>query len=140
MKRCVDTGIAGLSIEDNSGRGATPLYEKKLAIERIKTARGAIDESRIPVVLTRRCEAWLVRHPNPLRTALDRLVAYAEAGADRLYAPGIIDLNEIEQIVKAVAPAPHEKLQPLARSICWPMPFPSPKSTRPSREVDRCLL
>jgi 2-methylisocitrate lyase-like PEP mutase family enzyme len=58
------------------------------------------------VVLTARCEAWLVGDPNPLRTSLDRLVAFAEAGADCLYAPGVSDLDEIDAIVKAVAPKP----------------------------------
>jgi methylisocitrate lyase len=58
------------------------------------------------VVLTGRCEAWLVGEPDPLHTSLDRLVAYAEAGADCLYAPGVSDPDEIAQIVKAVAPKP----------------------------------
>jgi 2-methylisocitrate lyase-like PEP mutase family enzyme len=104
VTRCIATGVAGLSIEDNTGRRAAPLYEKDGAIERIRAARSAIDSSEIPVVLTGRCEAWLVGQPDPLRFALDRLVAYAEAGADCLYAPGVTKLDEIEQIVKAVAP------------------------------------
>jgi 2-methylisocitrate lyase-like PEP mutase family enzyme len=57
-------------------------------------------------VLTGRCEAWLVHHPTPLHTALDRLTAYAEAGADCLYAPGASKPDEIAQIVKTVAPKP----------------------------------
>ena len=103
---CIATGVAGLSIEDNTGRKDAPLYEKSMAFERIRAARSAIDSSKIPVVLTGRCEAWLVGQPDPLRFALDRLVAYAEAGADCLYAPGVTKLDEIEQIVKAVAPKP----------------------------------
>jgi len=103
---CLKTGVAGLSIEDNSRRTVPPLYEKKLAIERVRTARCAIDDSETGVVLTGRCEAWLVDDPKPLRTALDRLAAYAEAGADCLYAPGVSEPNEIAQIVKAVAPKP----------------------------------
>ena len=104
VRLCVETAIAGLSIEDSTGRSDCPLYEKKLAIERIRAARSAIDASKTGVVLTGRCEAWLVGDPDPLHTALDRLVAYAEAGADCLYAPGVSEPNEITQIVKSVAP------------------------------------
>ena len=104
VRRCIETGVAGLSIEDSTGRSDRPLYEKKLAVERICAARAAIDESKTGVVLTGRCEAWLVGDPDPLRTALDRLTAYAEAGADCLYAPGVGDPNEIAQIVKTAAP------------------------------------
>jgi 2-methylisocitrate lyase-like PEP mutase family enzyme len=103
---CVDTGVAGLSIEDNSQDPAAPLYEKHLAVERIRAARSAIDGSETGVVLTGRCEAWLVHDPDPLNTVLDRLAAYAEAGADCLYAPGVRKPDEITQIVKAVAPKP----------------------------------
>ena len=103
---CVETGVAGLSIEDSTGRSDRPLYEKKLAIERIRAAHSAIDASKSGVVLTGRCEAWLVGDPDPLHIVLDRLTAYAEAGADCLYAPGVIDPNEIRQIVNTVAPKP----------------------------------
>jgi 2-methylisocitrate lyase-like PEP mutase family enzyme len=103
---CIATGVAGLSIEDATGNDAAPLYDFDLAVERIKAARAAIDASRIPVVLTGRCEAWLVGQPDPLRVALDRLVAYAEAGADCLYAPGVGEPDEIAAIVKAVSPKP----------------------------------
>src|SRR6266550_3444257 len=106
VRLCVETGVAGLSIEDNTGRADTPLYEKKLAVERIRAARSAIDASGIGVVLTGRCEAWLVHDPDPFRTVLDRLAAYAEAGADCLYAPGFSNTDEISQIVKTVAPKP----------------------------------
>jgi 2-methylisocitrate lyase-like PEP mutase family enzyme len=106
VKLCVGTGVAGLSIEDNSQNAATPLYEKELAVERIRAARAAIDTSKTEVVLTGRCEAWLVHDPNPLQTSLDRLAAYAEAGADCLYAPGVSKPDEIMQIVKTVAPKP----------------------------------
>ncbi|PYK33167.1 MAG: 2-methylisocitrate lyase [Verrucomicrobia bacterium] len=104
VRLCVETGVAGLSIEDNTGRSDCPLHEKKLAIERIRAARSAIDASKTGVVLTGRCEAWLVGNPDPLDTALDRLTAYAEAGADCLYAPGVSDPNEIARIVKTLAP------------------------------------
>ena len=106
VRLCVETGVAGLSIEDSTGRSDSPLYEKKLAMERIRAARSAIDASNTGVVLTGRCEAWLVGDSNPLHTALDRLTTYAEAGADCLYAPGASNPNEIAQIVKAVAPKP----------------------------------
>jgi 2-methylisocitrate lyase-like PEP mutase family enzyme len=102
---CIAQGAAGLSIEDNTGNSAA-LYEKQLAVDRIRAARRAIDASGIPVVLTGRCEAWLVGSPDPLRVALERLISYAEVGADCLYAPGVREPNEIEQIVKAVAPKP----------------------------------
>src|SRR5207247_7424628 len=106
VKLCVGTGVAGLSVEDNSQDPAAPLHEKNLAVERIRAARSAIDTTETGVVLTGRCEAWLVRDPNPLRTALERLAAYAEAGADCLYAPGVSNPDEITQIVKTVAPKP----------------------------------
>ena len=106
VRLCVATGVAGLSIEDSTGRTDRPLYEKQLAMERIRAARIAIDASKTGVVLTGRCEAWLVRDSNPLQTVLDRLTAYADAGADCLYAPGVSNPNEIAQIVKTVAPKP----------------------------------
>jgi len=106
VRLCVQTGVAGLSIEDSTGRSDRPLYEKKLAIERIRAARSAIDDSKTGVVLTGRCEAWLIGDADPLRTVLDRLTAYAEAGADCLYAPGVSEPDEIAQIVESVAPKP----------------------------------
>jgi len=106
VRLCVDTGVAGLSIEDSTGRSDCPLYEKELAIERIRAARSAIETSKSGVILTARCEAWLIGDPDPFRTAIDRLTAYAEAGADCLYAPAVSDPNEIAQIVNAVAPKP----------------------------------
>jgi 2-methylisocitrate lyase-like PEP mutase family enzyme len=104
VTRCIAAGVGGLSIEDNSGNNA--LYEKDLAVERIRASRHAVDASGIPVVLTARCEAWLVGQADPLRGVLDRLAAYAEVGADCLYAPGVKEPNEIAQIVKAVGPKP----------------------------------
>jgi len=103
---CIECGVAGLSIEDNSQNSAAPLYEEKLAVDRIRAAREAIDASGVPVVLTGRCEAWLVKAPDPFRVAIDRLVAYAGAGADCLYAPGVQKPDEIAEIVKAVSPKP----------------------------------
>lgn len=106
VRLCIATGVAGLSIEDSTGRKDTPLYEKELAIDRIRAARAAIDASGSRVVLTGRCEAWLVHDPAALHTVFDRLAAYAEAGADCLYAPGVSKPDEIAQIVKTVAPKP----------------------------------
>ena len=106
VKLCIECGVAGLSIEDNSQNSAAPLYEENLAVDRIRAAREAIDASGVPVVLTGRCEAWLVKAPDPFRVAIDRLVAYAEAGADCLYAPGVQKPDQIVEIVKAVAPKP----------------------------------
>jgi len=106
VRLCLANGAAGLSIEDSTGQADPPLYEKELAVDRIRAARAAIDASETGVVLTGRCEAWLVGDPDPLRTALERLAAYAEAGADCLYAPGASNPDEIAQIVKAVAPKP----------------------------------
>jgi len=103
---CVTTGVAGLSVEDSTGNQSKPLYDLDLAVERIKAARRAIDESGGRVVLTARCEAWLVGDSDPFATSMKRLTAYAEAGAECLYAPGATDLNEIAAIVKAVSPKP----------------------------------
>lgn len=106
VKLCIATGAAGLSIEDSTGNDTAPLYEESLALARVRAARAAIDDSKIPVVLTARCEAWLVGHSDALNLARKRLVAYAEAGADCLYAPGVRDPDEIAELVKAVAPKP----------------------------------
>ena len=103
---CVATGVAGLSIEDSVVDERKGLYDFALAVERVKAARRAIDQSGVPVVLTARCEAWLVGDSDPFATSIKRLTAYADAGADCLYAPGVMDPNQIEAIVKAVAPKP----------------------------------
>ena len=103
---CIATGVAGLSIEDAAGGRSSALYDLPLAVERVRAARAAIDASGLPVVLTARCEAWLVGEPDASRVARERLVAFAEAGADCLYAPGVRDPQEIAAIVKAVAPKP----------------------------------
>jgi 2-methylisocitrate lyase-like PEP mutase family enzyme len=106
VKLCIETGAAGLSIEDSTGDDSMPLYDEQLAIERIRAARHAIDDAKVPVVLTGRCEAWLVGHDDALNIARKRLVAYAEAGADCLYAPGVREPDEILELVKALAPKP----------------------------------
>ena len=103
---CVATGVAGLSIEDATGDSAAPLYDFGLAVDRVRAARAAVDASGIPVVLTARCEAWLVGQSDPARVAIERLVAFAEAGADCLFAPGVREPDDIAAIVKAVSPKP----------------------------------
>ena len=105
VTRAVATGLAGLSIEDSTGDKTNPLYERSIAIARIKAARQAIDAAGGDVLLTGRCEAFLWGQPD-LALVIDRLTAYAEAGADCLYAPGIKTREEIEAVVKAVAPKP----------------------------------
>lgn len=103
---CIATGVAGLSIEDASETIAGGLYEFSLAVERVRAARAAIDAAGVPVLLTARCEVYLVGNDDPLRVALERLTAFADAGADCLYAPGVTDPEQIAAIVKAVSPKP----------------------------------
>jgi len=105
VAQAVKTGVAGLSIEDSTGDAAHPLYERAFAIERIKAARSAIDADKSGVLLTGRCEGFLVGQAD-LNMVIDRLTAYAEAGADCLYAPGIKTKEQISAIVKAVHPKP----------------------------------
>ena len=105
VARAVKTGVAGLSIEDSTGDAAKPLYERAFAIERIKAARAAIDAENSGVMLVGRCEGFLVGQPD-LDMVIDRLQAYAEAGADCLYAPGIRSKEQISAVVKAVHPKP----------------------------------
>src|SRR5262245_31244064 len=84
---CVATGVAGLSIEDATGDHAKPLYDLPLAVERVRAARQAIDRAGGGVLLTARAECYHVGHPDPFRETVRRLQAYAEAGADVLFAP-----------------------------------------------------
>ena len=97
------TGVAGLSIEDSTNAAANPLFDFDLAVERVRAARAAIDASGTRLVLTARCEAFLVGRPD-LAETIRRLKAYAAAGADCLYAPAMRDLREIKVVVEAVAP------------------------------------
>ena len=106
VRLCVDTGVAGLSIEDATGDKSAPLYELTLAVERIRAARAAIDASGSGVLLTARAECYLVGHPDPLRESIRRLQAYAEAGADVLYAPGPTAREDLQAIVDSVRPKP----------------------------------
>jgi 2-methylisocitrate lyase-like PEP mutase family enzyme len=105
VARAVKTGVAGLSIEDSTGDAAKPLYERAFAIERIKAARAAIDADNSGVLLTGRCEGFLVGQAD-LDMVIDRLKAYSDAGADCLYAPGIKTREQISAVVKAVHPKP----------------------------------
>ena len=104
--RCIETGVAGLSIEDSTGDRAKPLFDLDVAVQRMVAARAAIDASGKPVVLTGRAECFLVGHSDPLPEAISRLRAYSEAGADCLYAPGIRTPEQIRAVVEAVAPKP----------------------------------
>ena len=99
------TGIAGLSIEDSTGDPSSPLFDFTLAVERIRAARRAIDGSGTGILLTGRSEGFIVGRPD-LAETIRRLVAYAEAGADCLYAPGIRTRAEVAAVVAAVAPKP----------------------------------
>jgi 2-methylisocitrate lyase-like PEP mutase family enzyme len=106
VRLCLDTGVAGLSLEDATGDRRNPLYDLPLAIERITAARAAIDASGPGALLTGRTECYLVGHPDPLREAIRRLQVYAEAGADVLYAPGPRDREDIKSLVAALSPKP----------------------------------
>jgi methylisocitrate lyase len=99
------TGVAGLSIEDSTGDDGKPLFDFSLAVDRIRAARQAIDESRTGVLLTGRSEGFIVGRPD-LDETIRRLTAYADAGAECLYAPGIRTRAEITAVVTAVAPKP----------------------------------
>jgi len=105
VKLAAATGIAGLSIEDSTGDPGEPLYPFELAVERVRAARQAIDESGTGVLLTGRSEGFVVGRPD-LEETIRRLQAYAEAGADCLYAPRIETSEQISAVVAAVAPKP----------------------------------
>jgi 2-methylisocitrate lyase-like PEP mutase family enzyme len=105
VRLCIETGVAGLSIEDATGAKERPLYEIVEAVERMRAARAAIDASGADVLLTGRAEGFLVGRPD-LDDVVARLVAYAEAGADCLYAPGIKTPAQISAVIEAVAPKP----------------------------------
>lgn len=105
VRLATETGIAGLSIEDSTGDPANPLFDVVLSVERIRAARRTIDESGTDIVLTGRSEGFIVGRPD-LAETIRRLAAYAEAGADCLYAPGIRSPGDITAVVAAVAPKP----------------------------------
>ena len=105
VARACDTGIAGLSIEDSTHETAQPLFDFDVAVERVRAARRAIDDSGKGILLTGRSEGFVAGRPD-LRETIRRLEAYAEAGADVLYAPGLSNLDDIGAVVRAVAPKP----------------------------------
>jgi len=105
VSRAVETGIAGLSIEDSTGDPGRPLFEIDTAVARLRAAREAIDRSGCDVLLVGRAECFVVGRPD-LEETLARLKAYAQAGADCLFAPGIRTAEQITAVVKAVAPKP----------------------------------
>jgi len=116
VRLCVETGVAGLSIEDSTGDKNEPLYDLDLAVARMKAARAAIDKAGGDVLLTGRAECFLVGRPD-LDETVRRLKAYSTAGADCLYAPGIRTPEQIAAVVKAAAPKPVNVLMPGALGI-----------------------
>ena len=116
VRLCVETGVAGLSIEDSTGDKNEPLYDLDLAVARMKAARAAIDKAGGDVLLTGRAECFLVGRPD-LDETVRRLKAYSAAGADCLYAPGIRTPEQIAAVVKAAAPKPVNVLMPGALGI-----------------------
>ena len=105
VRLCVDTGVAGLSIEDATGNDADPLYDFDLAVKRVRAARDAIDKAGRDVIFTARTEGFLKNRPD-LDETIRRLKAFADAGADCLYSPGIKTREQITATIKAVAPKP----------------------------------
>lgn len=106
IKRCVATGVAGLSIEDATGNPANPLYDFDDAVERVRIARHAIDETGADVLLTARAEAYLTGHHEPLKEATRRLAAFADAGADVLYAPGPKKREDMLAVIRSAGGKP----------------------------------
>jgi 2-methylisocitrate lyase-like PEP mutase family enzyme len=105
VTRAAATGIAGVSIEDSTGDPAAPLFAFDLAVERVRAARQALDANGSGIVLTGRSEGFIAGRPD-LAETIRRLTAYAEAGADCLYAPGLRSMADIRAVVEAVAPKP----------------------------------
>lgn len=111
VAKAIATGICGVSIEDMTAIPGQPLYDFDIAVARVKAARSAIDQSASGVVLTARCEAFLVGLPD-LAETIRRLQAYAAAGADCVFAPGIREIGQLTELVRAVAPTPVNVLTP----------------------------
>jgi methylisocitrate lyase len=103
VSRAASTGIAGLSIEDSTGDASSPLFNFALAVERVRAAKRALDDGGTGVLLTARSEGFIVGRPD-LSETIQRLTAYAEAGAECLYAPGLRSRADIAAVVKAVSP------------------------------------
>lgn len=117
VRLCIETGVAGLSIEDSTGNPTAPLYDFSLAVERIRAVRSAVDESGTGVLLTARAECFLTDIDNPLDESIRRLQAYADAGADVLYAPGPQTEYDIRAIIEAVHPKPVNVLMSAAVGV-----------------------
>jgi 2-methylisocitrate lyase-like PEP mutase family enzyme len=116
VRLCVETGVAGLSIEDSTGDKDKALYDLDMAVARIAAARRAIDAAGADVILVGRAECFLRGRPH-LGETIARLAAYGAAGADCLYAPGIRTAEEIGAVVKAVAPKPVNVLMSAATGL-----------------------
>jgi len=116
VRLCMETGVAGLSIEDFTGDDADPLYAFELAVARVRAARAAIDKSGGGVVFTARTEGFIKGRPDMAET-IRRLKAFTDAGADCLYAPGICTPEQIETVVKAAAPKPVNLLMSSASGL-----------------------
>jgi 2-methylisocitrate lyase-like PEP mutase family enzyme len=116
VRLCVETGVAGLSIEDFSGNDADPLYDFDTAVKRVRAARKAIDATGGDVVFTARTEGFIKNRPDMAET-IRRLKAFADEGADCLYPPGIRTREHIETVVKAVAPLPVNLLMSSASGL-----------------------
>ena len=119
VRLCCETGVAGLSIEDNTYDEKNPLYSIDAAVARLKAARAAIDKAGGDVILTGRAECYLVGRPD-LDETIARLKAYAAAGADCLYAPGLRTRELIEKVIAAVKPKPVNVLMPAPLGLTAP--------------------
>lgn len=106
VRMCIETGIAGILIEDSTPDHQRPFYPLELAVDRIKAARQAIDASGTGVVLTAGVDRLLDNHEEPLPGIINRVTAYLEAGAEAVHVPGVVDPADITTLVKAVAPHP----------------------------------
>jgi 2-methylisocitrate lyase-like PEP mutase family enzyme len=116
VRLCIETGVAGLSIEDFTGDDANPLYDFEIAVARVRATRTAIDKAGGGVVFTARTEGFIKARPDMDET-IRRLNAFADAGADCLYAPGIRTREQIETVVKAAAPLPVNLLMSTASGL-----------------------
>ncbi|WP_372617515.1 oxaloacetate decarboxylase [Falsiroseomonas sp.] len=106
VARCLETGVAALSVEDATGDPARPLFPLAEAVARMKAARAACDAAPGRGILVGRAECFLTGHPDPLAESLKRIAAYAEAGAEVLYVPGLTTPDQIAAVVRSAAPRP----------------------------------
>jgi 2-methylisocitrate lyase-like PEP mutase family enzyme len=120
VARCLDAGVAALSLEDSSGDKTSTLYPVEEAVARLRTARAAADRHGSGALLVGRAECYLVGHPDAFSESLRRLKAYAAAGADVLYAPAVSKPDEIAALVQAVAPKPLNVLAMASMNLSVP--------------------